>query len=234
MTRRMLYVSAAIGLIGCIMGGLAWQYGAAIVLRGIIPAAEARPQDGKVSNGSYRNDYFGVSYRLPPGWNMAEDGPDPSQSAYYVLTTFIPDGEPNATILIAAQDMFFAADETGSLADQARDLQQAVSAIAGMTIDREAAETKVAGRSFYRVDYNGVGLYRAMIATEIRCHAFSFNVTARDPELLGRLVQSLESDLSFVPTGDAASASLPCQKGYAEGDNVLQRVQPLPVGPKFV
>jgi hypothetical protein len=234
MMRRGLYVGAAIGLVGCIMGGLAWQYDAAMVLRGIIPSAEARPEDGKVANGNYRNDYFGLSYRLPSGWSVAEAGPDPSQSAYYVLTTFIPDGEPNATILVAAQDMFFAGDETGSLADQARELQRAVSTIAGMTIDREAEEMKVADRPFYRVDYNGVGLYRATITTEIRCHVFSFNVTARDPELLNRLIHTLESDLSFVPTGDAALAPLPCAKDYAAGDNVLQRVSPLPVGPKFV
>jgi len=234
MVRRLLYVCAATCVVGCIMGALVWRYGAAVSFRGIVTSAAANPQDGKVARGSYTSDYFGLSYRLPPGWTVAEEGPGPSSSAYYVLTTVIPEGEPNATILIAAQDMFFVGEEAGSLADQARDLQQGFSTVAGMTIDREAAEMKVADRPFYRVDYSGVGLYRAMIITEIRCHVLSFNVTARDPELLNGLVQALDSDLSFAKAGDAASAAPPCVKDYAAGDNVLHKVSPVPVGPRFV
>src|SRR5262249_3679588 len=84
-----------------------------------------------------------------------------------------------------------------------------------------------------RVDYNGVGLYRSMVAVEIRCHALSFNVTARDPAVLERLIHTLDGDLSLASTA-AGAASLPCAKDYATGDNVLQRVSPAPVGPRFV
>src|SRR5262245_8029834 len=151
MMRRVLYVCAAIGLAAGVMGGFAWNHGAAVSFRGTVTSAAANPEDGKVANGSYKSDYFGLSYRLQPGWTVGETGPDASQTAYYVLTTVVPDGAPNAAILIAAQDMFFAGDEAGSVADQARDFQQAQSTTAGMTIDREAAEIKIAERTFYRV-----------------------------------------------------------------------------------
>jgi len=233
MMRRVLYVCAAIGLAAGVMGGFAWNHGAAVSLRGTMTPAGPNPEDGKVANGSYKSDYFGLSYRLQPGWTVAETGPDPSQTAYYVLTTVVPDGAPNAAILIAAQDMFFAGDEAGNVADQARDLQQTLSTTAGMTIDREAAEIKIADRPFYRVAYSGVGLYRATITTEIRCHVVSFNLTARDPDLLNGLIQTLDRDLALAPVG-AAAAALPCAKDYAMGDNVLHRIMPQPVGPRFV
>jgi hypothetical protein len=82
------------------------------------------------------------------------------------------------------------------------------------------------------VDYNGVGLYRSMVATEIRCHVLSFNVTTRDPAVVELLVHRLDSDLSFAPQGNAAAP--PCAKDYADGDNVLHKVLPAPVGPRFV
>jgi hypothetical protein len=186
-------------------------------------------------DGRYANDYFGLSYRLPPGWTVAEAGPGPSQSAYYVLSTLAPQGEPDAAVMIAAQDMFFAGERYAGVADQARDFQKSLSAIAGMAIEADVAEMKVRDRAFYRVDYNGVGLYRSMVAVEIRCHALSFNVTTRDPAVLERLVHALDSDLSLAPASAAAGAtSPPCEKDYAAGDNVLRKVSPAPVGPRFV
>jgi len=195
-------------------------------------SADDRPESGKVSDGRYKNDYFGLSYRLPPEWTVGDAGPDPSQSAYYVLSTLIPEGEPDATIMLTAQDTFFAGEGHAGAADQARDFQKALSAVAGMTVDPEVAEMKVGDHAFYRVDYNGVGLYRSMVVTEIRCHLFSFNMTARDPALVERLVHALDGDLSFAPTRDAAAP--PCAKDYAGGDNVLHRVLPVPVGPRFM
>jgi hypothetical protein len=232
MMRRAPHACAGIILLGGIMGWLAWRHDAAMLLRGIMAPAADHPENGTIADGRYTNGYFGLSYRLPPEWTVAEAGPDPSQSAYYVLSTLVPHGELNATIMIAAQDMFFSAERHAGVADQARDFQKSLSTIAGMTIEPEVARMKVGDRDFYRVDYNGVGLYRSMVAVEIRCHALSFNVTARDPALLERLVRSLDSDLSW---GRAAAdgASPPCAKDYADGDNILHKVSPVPVGPRF-
>ena len=217
---------------GGIMGWFAWRHDAAILLRGIMASADGRPENGKVAEGRYKNDYFGLSYRLPPEWTVGEAGPDPSQSAYYVLSTLVPEGEPNATIMIAAQDMFFVGEGHAGAADQARDFQRALSTVAGMTIDPDVAEIKVGDHAFYRVNYHGVGLYRSMVAAEIRCHIVSFNVTARDSALVASLVHAFDRDISFAPTGGASAP--PCAEDYADSDNVLHRVLPVPVGPRFV
>ncbi len=224
--QRVLYAGTA----AVLSGWLAWQTGAAIFHRGTAVFL-INPQDGKVAEGSYVNKYFGLTYPLPQGWKAGEAGPVPSQSAYYVLATLIPDFEQNATILVTAQDMFFTSGAGGGAADSARDFQQAVSNIAGMTVDRDVMEVKVASQPVYRVDYSGVGLFRATFRTEIRCHFVSFNLTARDPALRTRLAQSFDH-LSF--TAGSGSRPPPCVKDYADGDNVLQRVGPLPVGPKFI
>jgi hypothetical protein len=225
--QRLLYASATIAI--CFLGWLAWQYGAALSLRG---TATSNPEDGKVADGSYTSDYFNLAYRLPQGWTAGEAGPDPSASGYYVLAELLPQAETNGTILIAAQDKFFATNTRGSAADIAHDFERAMSNIEGMTIDRELTEMKVADHVLYRVDYSGVGLYRAAISTESRCHIVSFNITARDPTLLETLVHSLDS-LSFAARGNGASSPPPCVQDYAVDNNVLHKVTPVSVGPKF-
>jgi hypothetical protein len=227
MMRHALYLGAAT----CLLGLLAWQYGAAMSFRGT-KTFMSNPEDGRVAHGSYANNYFSLRYRLPQGWTAGEAGPDPSQSGYYVLSTLIPKSEANANILIAAQDVFFGADTRGDVEDNVRDFQQAVSNIDGMIIDRDLTEVKVADHLLYRVDYSGVGLFRTRLATEVRCHVVSLNATTRDRELLERLAGSFDG-LSFAAIRDAKSSPPPCVKDYAVGDNVLYKVNPLSVGPKF-
>ncbi len=192
---------------------------------------QSNPEDGRVANGSYINDYFNLTYQMPQGWAAGEAGPDPSQSAYYVLAELVPRSQANGTILIAAQDKFFGTNTHGSAADIARDFQHAVSHIGGMTIDRELTAVKVADHLLYRVDYSGVGLYRAAISTESRCHILSFNITTRDRNLLAGLVHSVDS-LSLAAAGKGGPP--PCVPDYAVGDNILHKVDPTSVGPKFV
>jgi len=214
------------------MGLLAWQFGAAISLRGT-QTFMSNPEDGKVAKGRYVSDYFGLIYRLPQGWTVGEAGPGPSQSGYYVLSTLVSKSESNANILLAAQDMFFGPDTRDDMEDRARDFQQAVANISGMIIDRDLTELKVADHLLYRVDYSGVGLFRARLATEVRCHVVSVNVTTSDRDLLERLAGSRDS-LSFAVMRDVKSSPPPCVKDYAVGDNVLHKVDPVAVGPKFV
>jgi hypothetical protein len=227
--QRLLYACAAITI--CSLGWLAWQYGAKLSLPGVATASPLNPEDGKVADGSYTSDYFTLAYRLPEGWAAGDAGPDPSASGYYVLAELLPQSGANGTILIAAQDKFFGTNTRGSAADIARDFQRAMSNVAGMKIDRETTEIKVADHVFYRVDYSGVGLYRAAISTESRCHIVSFNVTTRDPTLLATLVHGLDG-LSFAARGNVAS-SPPCVQDYAVDNNVLHKVTPVSVGPKF-
>src|SRR5215470_2796190 len=225
--RRLLQLGVAAGLVGW----LAWRYGALIPLIGAVTSAMPNPEDGKVANGIYINEYFDLSYPLPQGWTEGLAGPDPSHSGYYALRTLIPRGELNATILIAAQDAFFADKTHRDAAEAASDFRQAISTVEGTTIDREPLEMRIASRLVQRVDFSGVGLHRAMFVAEMRCHLVSFNLTARDPELLADLALSLNG-LAFA--GRAAAATAPaCVKDYAVAENVLQRVEPAIVGSAF-
>jgi hypothetical protein len=94
---------------------------------------------------------------------------------------------------------------------------------------------RVGGRVMERIDFSGVGLYRTMLATEIRCHLVRFNLTATEPSTLAAMVRSLDN-LTFDAGGarsDAASSAPVCVKDYATDEMVLSKVQPLPTGPAF-
>jgi Gram-negative bacterial TonB protein C-terminal len=208
---------------------LLWRYDA--MPFGIVAAHMPFPEDGKVTNGVYVNDYFGLSLLLPEGWTEGEPGPEPSNFGYYVLSSLVPRAELNATILIAAQDMFFARGSHGDVAEVVHDFRQAMSEIDGMTIDREPTEVKIADRLLYRVDYSGVGLYRAtFFTTAIRCHAVSFNLTARSPDLLGDLALSIDK---LLVAEKPKTGVPPCIENYATPENVVRRVEPVAVGSRF-
>jgi Gram-negative bacterial TonB protein C-terminal len=227
MRRGVLYLGAA-----CLAGWLAWHYGVVSWPHGAAMPALPVPEDGMVVEGAYRSEYFGLTYPLPQGWMAGASGPAPSQFGDYVLSTLVPEGEMAGTILITAQDLFFAAEPYKDAAAMADDFRRSVSEIAGMTIDREPSELRIAGRLVHRVDFSGVGLHRAMFVFEIRCHLLRFNLTARDPEMLASLALSLD-DLSFAGKSDAASSEPVCLKDYADAETLLQKVAPLPVGPAF-
>jgi hypothetical protein len=128
--------------------------------------------------------------------------------------------------------MFFASTPHANVAGFVDDLRQAMSGIDGMTIDREPTEVRVGSRLFHRVDFSGVGLYRAIFTTEIRCHAVSLNITARDPELLANLASSVEK-LSSIGKRYSDSPVPYCIENYDVPENLVQRVEPVSVGPKF-
>jgi hypothetical protein len=191
------------------------------------------PENGKVLGGIYINDYFDLSYPLPEGWTEGLAGPDPSNAGYYVLSELIPQSDPAAAIMITAQDMLFASNSHRNIAEMVHDFRQAMSEVDGMTIDREPTEVKVADRLLYRVDFSGVGLYRATFTTESRCHAVSFNLTSRDPELLADLALSVDK-LSSARKRDSGAPAPYCMENYAVPENLLRRIEPTPAGPKFM
>ncbi len=232
MRRELLTLSAATCLATCLAGWLAWHSGVVSLPHGAAMPALPVPEDGTVVDGAYRSEYFGLTYPLPRGWTAGASGPAPSQFGDYVLGTLVPEGEITGNILITAQDMFFAAEPYKDAAAMADDFRRSVSDIAGMTIDREPSELRIAGRAVHRVDFSGVGLHRAMFVFEIRCHLLRFNLTARDPGLLASLARSLD-DLSFAGRPDAASSAPICTRDYATAETLLWKVAPLPVGPAF-
>jgi hypothetical protein len=227
--RRLLVLGIAI----CFVGWLAWRYGGMIPLFGTVAAAIPNPEDGKVANGVYTNDYFGLSYPLPQGWAEGLAGPEPSHLGYYALRTLTPRDELDGAILIAAQDMFFADKPLSNAVEAASDFRRAMSEIEGMTIDREPLQMRIADHAVERVDFSGVGLYRAMFVTEARCHLVSFNLTARDPQELARLALSV-NHLSFVGRREGSpSPASACVKNYAVAENLLWKVEPAIPGSAF-
>jgi hypothetical protein len=231
MRRLLLLVSVVVAT--SLASWLGWRYGAVTLPYGTVIAQMPVPEDGKVLSGIYVNDYFDLSYPLPEGWTEGLAGPDPSDAGYYALSSFVPQSEQNASIMITAQDMFFASQSHRNVAEMVHDFRQAMSEVDGMTIDREPTEVKVADRLLYRVDFSGVGLYRATFTTESRCHAVSFNLTSRDPELLADLALSVDK-LSSARKRDSGAPVPYCIENYAVPENLLQRVEPTPVGPKFM
>jgi hypothetical protein len=229
--RRVLPLFGVLGVAAVFAGWLTWHYGAVTFVYGPVTPQTPTPEDGRVLSENYINEYFDLSFPLPEGWTEGDAGPDPSDTGYYVLRSLVPKSELNATILIAAQDLFFADKRYADMAEMARDFRQAMSEVDGMTIDREPAEIKVDDRIFYRVDFSGVGLYRASFATAIRCHAVSFNLTATSPELLENVALSI--DRMSARAGKAASFPL-CIENYAVPDNLVKKVEPVPAGARFV
>jgi hypothetical protein len=144
----------------------------------------------------------------------------------------VPKGELSATILIAAQDMFFAGEEPATLAAMTDALRHAMSRVDGMSIDAEPTALDVAGRAMHRVDFSGAGLHRSLVATEIRCHLVTFTLTARDPEALASLRLSLNR-LATAAQGRASASAPPCVKDYVVADNLVERIEPDVSGATF-
>jgi hypothetical protein len=192
----------------------------------------ANPEDGKVIGGVFVSDYFNLSYRLSDELTEGLAGPPPSQSGYYVLGTWVPKRDFAGTVLIVAQDMFFAPDPSDDVKNVVAGFRQVMSAVDGMTIDREPVPVSVGGYPGYRIDFSGVGLFRAMFAIEIRCHVVTFNLTSRDPESLASLARSLDS-LDSVRKKEMSDRVPECLKDYAS-ENIVSRVEPEGVGAKAV
>ena len=214
--------------------------------KGPIPGDPAKdpsvpdPEDGIVGDGVYASKYFGVSYPLPGGWEGGLHGPKPSNQGIYVLAELRRRVEPKGSLLITAQDMLVASHPLENAKSFAAGFRKAQSEVPGMTIDREPTEVKIADHSFMRVDYSGVGLYRAWLATDIRCHLVSFTFTTPDPKALEDYVRtmdklSLPAEASAESEGTGDGSSVPaCVKDYASGDNLVHQVAPVPAGPKYL
>ena len=214
-------------MLACLVNSL-WHQGSAACAAEPTP----RPEDGLVANEVYANEYFDLVYPLPSGWTQGTAGPAPSAAGYYVLATLVPAGEFTGTILIAAQDLFFAGAPRDDAMATARDFAKSILQIEGMAVDRQPTQVAIAGRIFGRVDFSGVGLFRSTFFTHSRCHLLSFNLTANSPERLAALVLSLEK-LGGVRGGAAAGADPVCIRDRASPENLLTKLDPAASGPTF-
>jgi hypothetical protein len=228
MRQKRWYPSVA----ACVAISMAAYYGVTTLPQGTATPALANPEDGAVAVGNFHSEYFGLTLPLPRGWIAGAAGPPPSQFGDYVLGTLVPEGENVGAIVMTAQDMFFAAAPHADAAAMIEDFRRSAAKVPGMQIDREPSEERIGGRALWRVDFSGVGLYRAMLVTDIRCHLVRFNLTAREPRSLESLLRSIDN-LSFDVKSDAGSSDPICIKDYATGETIVKKVQPVPVGPTY-
>ena len=221
-----------LGIAVCLAGIGAVLHGAMPSSRDARIVQSANPEDGKVIGGVFVSDYFNLSYRLSDELTEGLAGPPPSQSGYYVLGTWTPKRDFAGTVLVVAQDMFFAPAPSDDVKNVVAEFRQVMSAVDGMTIDREPAPVSVGGHPGYRIDFSGVGLFRSTFAIEIRCHVVTFNLTSRDPESLASLARSLDS-LGSDRKNEVSDPVPECLKDYAS-ENIVSRVEPEGVGAKVV
>ena len=199
---------------------------------GVAGISAAVPEGGEVTQNAYSNKYFGINFGLPSDWTEGYKGPKPSNSGYYVLASLKPRGELNGTILIAAQDMFFYSRPVNNSSEMLKDVKENLNE--AQKAESGPVELRISNHAFGRFDFSGANLRFTQFATDIRCHVVTFVVTTRDPKLLDKLVQSISSLKISEGQAMADDPSLPvCIKDYATGDNVIRKVDPEMVGPKY-
>ena len=193
------------------------------------------PEGGNVTNNVFRDQYFGITYALPPDWTEKYMGPPPSDTGRYVLAQIGPadtfKGPARGNILITAQDMFFTplpAANALQLINYEKDNLQA-----DYKVERPLTQTRIAGRSFTFFSYWSpvAELHWYVLATEIRCHAVQIVLTSRDTKLLESLMldmNKMELPAEASATAGTAGGAVPvCIKDYARDENVIARAEPV-------
>jgi hypothetical protein len=217
----------------------------AILVKGAGPSATDRvtplPEEGGVDRNVYKNQYFGLSYPLPPDWVEKFQGPPPSDSGSYVLAQLSPaatfKGSNRGTILIAAQDLFFDLTPAGNAMERIRYVKDHLQPY--YKVERPPTEVRIAGRSFARFDYMSpeAQLHWYVLATQVRCHVVQWVLTSQDSGMLESLIKDM-SRMTLPEEADATSGtgggeSPVCIADYAGGGNLISRVDPVLTERKF-
>jgi len=198
------------------------------------------PEGGVVAGGVFRNLYFGITYPLPPGWIEKYKGPPPSDTGRYVLANISPadtfQGPDRGSILIAAQDTFFAppARNAVELVEYMNNHLQS-----DYQLEMHPKQITIAGHSFAFFSYWSpvAELHWYVLAIGIRCHIVEIVLTSRNTKLLDNLVQDM--DKMKLPAeagstrGAGGRAAPVCIEGYARGENMIARVDPILTDHKF-
>jgi hypothetical protein len=198
-------------------------------------SATPLPESGGVTSNLLSSSYFGINYTLPPHWAEKHKGPPPSDTGFYRLAFITPTpaykGPRRGSVAVFAQDMFFTtlpASNALEFVNYKKDTLQA-----DYKIELEPSATSIAGRvfSFYAYWSPAAELHWYVLATEIRCHTVEFVLTSSDTKLLESLVLDLNKmklPAEASPTGGQGGGDVPvCIKDYANGDHVVERVEPV-------
>jgi hypothetical protein len=193
------------------------------------------PEGGTVAKNAYTNQYFGLTYVLPPGWTQKYYGPPPSDTGYYVLAQIRPGNTAKTTnggsILIAAQDLFFTLRPAANAFELAADAEKSLQA--DYKVERSVTPISIANHSFVRFDYLSpvAELHWYVLATQIRCHMVQFVFAGRDTKLMESLIQGMDKmklPAEASPILGIGGNDVPvCIKDYARPENVLERADPV-------
>jgi hypothetical protein len=194
------------------------------------------PEGGSVAGNTYANKYFALTYPLPPGWTQKYYGPPPSDSGYYVLAQLRPADTGDkmngrGTILITAQDIFFALTPAGNALELMNSAQEKLDP--DYKAERPLTPVSIANHTFVRFDYFSpvAQLHWYVLATQIRCHVMQFVFTSGDTQLLENLIQdmnkmNLPAEASPILGTGGGNAPV-CIKDYAREENIIERVDPV-------
>lgn len=194
------------------------------------------PEGGSVAGNTYTNKYFAVTYPLPPGWSQKYYGPPPSDSGYYVLAQLRPADTGDkmsspGTILITAQDIFFALSQAGNALELMNSAQEKLDP--DYKVERPLTPVSIANHAFVRLDYFSpvAQLHWHVLTTQIRCHVVQFVFTSGDTQLLASLIHDmnkigLPAEASPILGTGGSDAPL-CIKDYAREENIIERVDPV-------
>lgn len=190
------------------------------------------PEGGSITEATYNNPYFGLSFPLPSDWHEEFKGPPPSDSGYYVLAQIKPaatfKGRNKGSILVTAQDMFFALAPASNAAELIKYTRDKLKD--DYQVERQPTEVRIANHSFLRFDYVApvADLHWYILGTEIRCHAVEFIMTSRDTSLLESLIRNMDKiqlPAEADPAAGTGGGGAPvCIKDYATEENVTNRV----------
>ena len=193
------------------------------------------PEDANVTNHVFHAPYFGITYALPQDWIEDYKGPPPSDTGRYVLaqlaTTESFKGSAPGSILITAQDLFFAAGGASSAAELVKSAWDNLQV--DYKVETPPTKTAIAGRPFTYFAYRSPAaeMHWYVLATDARCHVVEMVLSSRDSTLLKSLMQDLGKKKLFAasnsPEGDGANADPVCVKDYARDENLLARVDPI-------
>ncbi|HYL83346.1 MAG TPA: hypothetical protein VE263_03855 [Candidatus Angelobacter sp.] len=199
------------------------------------------PEGGRIANHVYNNPYFGLTYALSPDWTEKYSGPPPSDSGYYVLAQIRPadtfGGTSRGSILLTAQDLFFTLSPAGNALEMVNYNKDNLSA--DYKVEQPPTLVRVADHSFVRFDYGSpvAELHWHVLALQIRCHMVQFVFTSRDTQLTESLIQEMNKmtlPLEASPISGRGGDGVPvCIKGYASGENVMEKVDPVFVERRF-
>ncbi len=204
-------------------------------------SATPLPETTNLAKSIFTNEYFGITYPLPPDWWQKWTPPPPSASGSYILAEMTrPDsykGEARGTIMFAAHDMFF----TPMPATNARQLvNYSKNHLApDYAVEMKPTQTTIGGQSFTFFAYWSpvAELHWYVLGTQIRCHTVEIVLMNHEPKALEELVRDMNNKMKLPAeagsTGGTGGGNVPvCIKDYALGENVIERVEPQLILPR--